>query len=70
MWLVLRETLWLTLALWAARYAKSALFGITTSDPLTIAVTVALLLGAAALAGYIPASRALRVDTMAALRCE
>jgi predicted permease len=79
MWLVLRETLWLTLAgiaagvplaLWAARYAKSVLFGISTSDPLTIAVTVALLLSAAALAGYIPACRALRVDTMAALRCE
>ena len=79
MWLVLRETLWLTLAgiatgvplaLWAARYAKSVLFGISTSDPLTIAVTVATLIGVAALAGYIPARRALRVDPMAALRYE
>ncbi len=79
MWLVLRETLWLTLAgiavgvplaLWAARYAKSVLFGITASDPLTIVFTVALLLGAAALAGYIPARRAVRLDTMQALRCE
>jgi predicted permease len=79
LWLVLRETLWLTLAgiaagvplaLWAARYAKSALFGIGTADPLTIAATVAILIAVAALAGYIPARRALRVDPMVALRYE
>jgi len=79
LWLVLRETLWLTLAgiaaglplaLWAARYTQSLLFGIGSADPLTIAATIALLIGVAALAGYIPARRALRVDPMAALRCE
>ena len=79
MWLVLRETLWLTLAgiaagvplsLWAAGYAKSVLFGISAADPLTIAVVVVLLLSVAALAGYIPARRALRVDPMVALRYE
>src|SRR5207249_3939498 len=45
MWIVLRETLYLTLAgiaagvplaLWTARYTKSLLFGIDTADPLTI----------------------------------
>jgi len=79
MWLVLRETLWLTLAgiaagvplaLCAALFAKSVLFGISTADPLTIAVTVALLIGVAALAGYVPVRRALRVDPMVALRYE
>ena len=78
-WLVLRDTLWLTLAgigagillsLWAAQYVKSVLFGISTADPLTIAVTVALLLGVAALAGYIPTRRALRVDPVVALKYE
>jgi len=79
LWLVLRETLWLTLAgiaaglplaLWAARYTKSLLFGIESADPLTIASTITLLIGVAAFAGYVPARRALRVDPMASLRCE
>ncbi len=79
LWLVLRETLCLTLggiaagiplALWMARYAKSLLFGINSADPLTIVVTVATLLSVAALAGSIPARRALRLEPMAALRYE
>jgi len=79
MWMVLREVFGLTLAgiaagiplaVWAARYAQSLLFGIDTADPWTIAATVLALLGVAALAGYIPARRALRVDPMAALKYE
>ncbi|MGD0045598.1 MAG: ABC transporter permease [Bryobacteraceae bacterium] len=78
-WLVLRETLWLTLAglaagiplaLWAARYAKSDLFEISPADPLTMAATVAALTGVAMLAGYIPARRALRIDPVMAVRYE
>ena len=77
--LVLRETFALTLAgiavgvplaLWAARYAKAVLFGIGAVDPLTIAITVAALIGTAALAGYLPGRRAVRVDPMVALRYE
>lgn len=79
MWLVLRETLVLTLAgiaagipaaVWAARYANSLLFGIKPWDPLTIAVTIGILMCVAALAGYLPGRRALRVDPIVALRYE
>jgi ABC-type antimicrobial peptide transport system permease subunit len=79
LWLVLRETFALTLAgvavgvplaLWAARYARSVLFGIGAADPLTMAVTVATLIGTAVLAGYVPGRRAVRVDPMVALRYE
>jgi predicted permease len=79
LWLVLRETLALALAgiatgiplaLWTARYAKSMLFGISAADPVTISVTIATLIGVAALAGYIPARRAVKVNPMAAVRYE
>jgi predicted permease len=79
MWLVMSETLGLTLAgiaagiplaLWAARYAKSDLFGIGPADPVTIAAAVAALIGVAMLAGYVPARRALRIDPVMAVRCE
>jgi predicted permease len=78
-WLVLGETLWLTgagiaagvpLAIWAARYAKSVLFGVGAADPLTIAATVAILIAVAVLAGHIPARRALQLDPTMALRHE
>ena len=49
---------------------KSYLFGLTPRDPLSIAGSVAPLLGITALAGSIPARRAIRVDRMAALRYE
>ncbi len=79
LWLVLRETLGLVamgviagipVAMWAARYARSLFFGVTATDPLITAATVATLIGVAVMAGYIPARRALSVDPMVALRCE
>jgi predicted permease len=79
LWLVLGETLSLTLAgvalgiplaLWAARYAKSVLFGVGPADPMAIAGAVVLLIGVAALAGFVPTRRALRVDPATAVRCE
>ena len=57
-------------ALVGARLITSLLFGLKPADPLTICVATLLLLLVAALAGYIPARRASRVDPMTALRCE
>ena len=46
------------------------LYGIGPHDPVTYAVVVALLLGAALLACWVPARRAARVDPLVALRAE
>ncbi|MFY9554308.1 MAG: FtsX-like permease family protein [Blastocatellia bacterium] len=53
-----------------ARLITSLLFGLTPADPLTILPATLLLLAVAALAGYLPARKASRVDPMTALRCE
>jgi len=60
----------LGVALASVRFVSSLLFGLTPTDPLTIVVSTLLLVGVAALAAYIPARRASRIDPMAALRCE
>jgi predicted permease len=47
---------------------ESFLFGIDSGDPLTFVTVGLLLTGVAAVAGYVPALRASRIDPMAALR--
>jgi predicted permease len=49
---------------------QGLLFGVTPSDPLTFAAVPALLMAVAALAGYLPARRASRLDPVKALRAE
>jgi predicted permease len=51
-------------------FLKSFLFGVKPNDPLAIGASVAILIACAALAGYLPAVRASRIDPMAALRDE
>jgi len=60
----------LPVALVAARLISGQLYGLKPADPLTMAGAVLLLAGVAALAGYIPARRATKVDPMVALKYE
>ena len=78
-WLVMREVLMLVgagiaiglAASWGVNRAISnQLYGVTASDPLTIAGAAGLLCLVALAAGYIPARRATRVNPVLALRYE
>jgi len=57
-------------ALAVTRVLSKLLFGIGATDPATFASVAALLMAVAALASYIPARRAMRVDPILALREE
>jgi predicted permease len=58
-------------ASWAlARSLSGLLFGVTATDPVTFLGMLAVLTMVAALAGYVPARRASRIDPLIALRAE
>jgi len=57
-------------ALAGTRVLSGLLFGVTTTDPATYAGVAALLMGVAALASWLPARAATRVDPAIALRAE
>jgi ABC-type antimicrobial peptide transport system permease subunit len=78
-WMVMREVLLLvgvgagigvTAAVLLTRYVQAQLFGLTPNDPATVAMATAALIAVAALAGYLPALRASRVNPIRALRYE
>ena len=60
----------IVLALAAGRGAGSLLFGLTSYDPLTLSSSVVLLVLIGALAAFLPAFRASKLDPSEALRCD
>jgi putative ABC transport system permease protein len=75
--LVLRHVAWITAAgmiagaaaaVGTGRFIDALLYNLAAGDRTMIAVTAVTLASAAAIAGYLPARRAARIDPMAALR--
>jgi ABC-type antimicrobial peptide transport system permease subunit len=55
-------------SLGAGRFVSTLLFGLAPTDMLTITAATGLMIAVSALAGFLPARRASRVDPMVALR--
>jgi ABC-type antimicrobial peptide transport system permease subunit len=79
LWMILRDgllfagtglALGVPIALAAGQLVSDMLFGIKPADPATMVVAATLLAVLNVAAGYLPARRAMRVDPLAALRCE
>ena len=60
----------LAVAVATTRIVASFLYGLTATDPLTIMLASGVLATVAAVAGFLPARRASRLDPMASLREE
>jgi len=54
----------------AASALRGVLYGVTPFDPVAWGLALSAMLVAAALANFVPASRAMRIDPMSALRTE
>jgi ABC-type antimicrobial peptide transport system permease subunit len=60
----------IVLAVVSAKTAQAMLYGLTPGDPRTLGIAVTALAAVAALASWVPAARATRVEPVAALRQE
>jgi putative ABC transport system permease protein len=54
----------------AAQIIQGAIWGVKTTDPLSLSFAICLMLLIAGIAAFLPARRAMRVDPMVALRYE
>jgi ABC-type antimicrobial peptide transport system permease subunit len=79
LWLVMRDSLMLVVigvvlgiaGVIAARdLVSSVLYGVTATDGLAVAMAIGMMVGVSAVAGYLPARRASRVNPLDALRYE
>jgi predicted permease len=78
-WMIMRESvaplaagvvIGLAAAAVLVRTIQSFLFNVPANDPLTLGLGTTILVVVAAIAAWLPACRAMRVDPVAALRCE
>ena len=56
------------LSYWAARYVTTLVYGVDARDPLTFAGAAVFLVAVSALAAWLPARRAARIDPARVLR--
>jgi predicted permease len=70
MQVVIGLALGIPITLIGVHFMRDQLYGVRSWDPLSIAIAVVILSGAAALAGFIPARRAASIEPMEALRIE
>jgi putative ABC transport system permease protein len=57
-------------SLWLARLVQKLLYGVSATDPVTLAMATLSLAAVGLLAAWVPARQAARVDPMATLRGE
>jgi predicted permease len=79
LWMMLRETLIVVTigviagaiaSVPATRALRNQLFGVAPADPASLTIAIVILVAIAAIAGYVPARRATRINPLSALRCE